>query len=198
MDQIRLSLTLCWQLKLFILWSCQNVEQTAPLSLCRRDSKIYIWNIQFRVRMKELPLDNFWPHIVISDVHHSQSGRVQTWSQLILTRGKLKDSVLRGFPTRIRTHPLYMLEDPCRLSTSNNQSIYFTSITPFGLISSTPICCCCSSLDLTTKDGAQLDDILAPKGSLPSESFNCSFASLPETSRSLVTQAHWLSLVVCL
>ena len=47
---------------------------------------------------------------------------------------------------------------------------------------------CCSSLDPTTKDGAlglpadlgQPDDVLALTGSLPGESFDGFFASLPE------------------
>ena len=67
---------------------------------------------------------------------------------------------------------------------SSNKSIYYLYSNTFSLLQPP----CCSSLDLTTKNGAlglpadlgQPDDVLALTGFLPGESFDGFFASLPE------------------
>ena len=68
---------------------------------------------------------------------------------------------------------------------SSNKSIFYLYSTPFYPLLQPP---CCSSLDPTTKDGAlglpadlgQPDNVLALTGSLPGESFDGFFASLPK------------------
>ena len=68
---------------------------------------------------------------------------------------------------------------------SSNKSIFYLYSTPFYPLLQPP---CCSSLDPTTKDDAlgsladlgQPTDFLALTRSLPSESFDGFFASLPE------------------
>ena len=68
---------------------------------------------------------------------------------------------------------------------SSNKLIYYLYSTLFYPLLQSP---CCSSLDLTTKDGAlglpanlgQPGDVLALTGSLPGESFDGFFASLSE------------------
>jgi hypothetical protein len=67
------------------------------------------------------------------------------------------------------------------IRSTKHKQIY--SFYPFSLLLQ-----CCSSVDLTTKDGTlglpadlgQPVDVLALTGSLPGESFDCFFASLPK------------------
>jgi hypothetical protein len=121
-------------------WWSKYIYGTFNLETGRRGYALGKVSLYWKFRPQTEVLTFIWSAF---DFFRSGSTRVQTWSKLFQTHGKLANCVLEMFPTKIRPPSLYILEDHCRLRylTFNRKkhNAYLTSYLQ-TLVFSKPLC----------------------------------------------------------